>query len=226
MRLNKYLAEAGVSSRRQADVLIEAGRVHVNGKRVTRMGTIVDPEKDKIEVDGKPIEIVDKTVIYLLNKPKGVVTTSDDPEKRRTVLSFVPNHPRVFACGRLDVNTQGLVILTNDGDLCYQLTHPKFEHEKEYHVHGHTKTPKAAYEILKAGVVLPDGPVTIHKLELLKASGDRIELKISIHEGRNHIVRRLCAKAGIEVTSLERTRVGNYELGDLGPGKYKVVTSN
>lgn len=223
MRLNKYLSEAGVSSRRQADVLIEAGRVHINGKKVIKLGTTVEVG-DKVEVDGKPVENAGKRVIYLLNKPKGVVTTSDDPQRRKTVLDFVPNHPRVFACGRLDVNTQGLVILTNDGDLCYRLTHPKFEHEKEYHVHGHTKTPKAAYEILKAGVILPDGPVTIHKLELLKASGDRIELKIAIHEGRNHLVRRLCAKAGIEVVSLTRTKVGQYELGDLGPGKYKSVT--
>lgn len=223
MRLNKYLANAGVCSRRQADNFIEKGRIRVNSIVVKRLGTLIEPETDKVEVDGKPIQLSSNHLIYLLNKPKGVVTTADDPERRKTVLDFVPKYPRVFPCGRLDVNTQGLVILTNDGTLCYQLTHPKFEHEKEYLIHGKTKTPKAAYEILKSGVTLPDGPAKIDKLELLKASGDQIELRITIHEGRNHLVRRICAKAGIEVTNLTRIKIGKYELGDLGPGKYKLI---
>jgi pseudouridine synthase len=224
MRLNKYLASAGICSRRQADTYIEAGRIRLNGKTITKLGTTIDAETDQIEVDGKPVKLNANHVVYILNKPKGVVTTADDPEKRKTVLDFVPRFPRVFPCGRLDVNTQGLIVLTNDGTLCYQLTHPKFEHEKEYLIHGNTKTPKAAFEILKNGVVLPDGPVTVHKLELLKASGNQIELLIAVHEGRNHLVRRMCAKAGIEVTNLTRTKLGKYELGDLGPGKYRTIT--
>ena len=117
----------------------------------------------------------------------------------------------------------GLVILTNNGELCYQLTHPKFEHEKEYVVEGTSHSTEAAIKILQAGVVLPDGPVKIHSLNIIKRSCKKVKFNLVIHEGRNRIVRRMCAKAGIEVINLTRIRVGKYELGDLAPGEYKVI---
>lgn len=224
MRLNKFLASCGLSSRRGADELIAGGRVKINGQLVSELGIKVDPEKDQVTVDGKPVEAAAKNVVYLLNKPKGVVTTADDPEGRKTVLSFVPKLPRVFPCGRLDHNTMGLVILTNDGNLCYQLTHPKFEHQKEYIVEGTTKTPQAALnELEEKKIILKDGPVAIDELKLIKMGKDKLSFFITIHEGRNHLVRRICAAVGIEVANLTRIRVGQYELGDLKPGEYKLV---
>jgi len=117
----------------------------------------------------------------------------------------------------------GLVILTNDGNLCYQLTHPKFEHKKEYIVHGRSKTPEAALEIIRRGVRLADGPIKVDELVVIKISHQKIEFKVTIHEGRNHLVRRLCAAVGIELDSLTRVRIGDYELEDLAPGKYRQV---
>lgn len=223
MRLNKYIATSGIASRRHADELIKLGEVKINGEVVREMGIRVDVDKDIVEVSGKKIKVDHPTIIYLLNKPRGVVTTADDPNHKKTVLDLVPAIPRVFPCGRLDEDTQGLVILTNDGTLCYQLTHPSFEHQKEYIVHGQTKDPMTAFDRLKKGVRLNDGPVAIDKLELGRVSGQKIELFITIHEGRNRIVRRLCAAVGIEITTLTRIRVGKYELGDLAPGKWKIA---
>ena len=223
MRLNKYLSAAGVASRRHADELIKLGQIKVNGKVVTEMGIKVDVDKDVVTISGRKIELAPKIVTYLLNKPRGIITTAEDPEHRQTVLDLVPKEPRVFPCGRLDENTMGLVILTNDGNLCYQLTHPKFEHKKEYIVHGRSKTPEAALDIIRRGVRLKDGPAKVDNLEVIKISHEKMEFKITIHEGRNHLVRRLCAAVNIELDSLTRVRVGDYELGDLAPGKYTVV---
>lgn len=223
MRLNKFLATAGVASRRHADELIKLGQVKINGKVTKEMGIKVDVSKDIVTVDNHKVDLEPKTVTYLLNKPRGVISTAEDPEGRKTVLDLVPKVPRVFPCGRLDENTMGLVILTNDGNLCYQLTHPKFEHKKEYLVHGHSKTPESALEIIRRGVRLKDGPIKVDDLEVIRISHDKVEFKVTIHEGRNHLVRRLCAAVGIEIDSLTRLRVGDYELGDLAPGKYRIV---
>lgn len=223
MRLNKFIANAGVASRRAADELIASGQVKVNSQVVTEFGTKVDPEKDTVEINSRKISVGKDTVTYLLNKPRGVVTTASDPEGRSTVMDYVPKQPRVFPCGRLDEETQGLVILTNDGNLCYQLTHPKFEHQKEYIVHGTAKDPVGAFEKIKQGVTLTDGPVAIDQLTLGRVHGKKIDFRITIHEGRNRIVRRLCAAVGLEIATLTRLRVGKYELGDIEPGKYLIV---
>lgn len=223
MRLNKYLATAGVASRRHADELIKLGQVKVNGQIVTEFGVKIDPEKDTVEVSGKKIQLAQTIVVYLFNKPRGVITTADDPEGRKTVLDFVPKSPRVFPCGRLDEDTQGLVILTNDGNLCYQLTHPKFEHQKEYLIHGHCPKPEAALEKIRRGLNLSDGPIKVDELVPLKIKGEKVEFTVTIHEGRNRLVRRLCAAVGIEIDNLTRYRVGKYELGNLGPGEYKQI---
>ena len=149
MRLNKFIAESGIASRRKADELIRNGLVKINGTVCENLGTVIDENKDSIEVENKPISLVTQRVIYLLNKPRGVVTTASDPEHRQTVMDFVPDSPRVFPCGRLDVDTMGLVVLTNDGNLCYQLTHPRFEHQKEYRVVGRSKDPQRSWEKLQ-----------------------------------------------------------------------------
>ena len=223
MRLNKYLASAGVSSRRGADQLIESGQVKINHQVVRELGTVIDPVKDVIKVKGRVVRPESEFVTYLLNKPRGVVTTASDPLGRKTVLEFLPKTPRVFPCGRLDADTQGLVILTNDGNLCYELTHPKFEHQKEYLVHGEAKNPEDALDKIRRGVVLKDGSIKPDRLTLIKSGREKMEFSVIIHEGRNRIIRRLCAAVGIEIKTLTRLRVGNYELGDLAPGEYKKV---
>lgn len=223
MRLNKYIAEHSQYSRRKADQLITSGAVKINGQVCKVLATFINAEKDIVEVEGKLLGEKSAKIIYLLNKPKGVVTTSDDPHGRKTVLQLVPKNPKVFACGRLDAETMGLVILTNDGNLCYQLTHPKFEHEKEYLVEGRCTAPQIAVKRLLSGVRLKDGPAKADKVEILKASGNIIKLLVTIHEGRNHLVRRLCGAVNIELLHLTRLRVGHYELGDLAPGKYKTA---
>jgi len=225
MRLNKYLAAAGVASRRQADELIKLGQVKINGQVVTELGVQVDESSDKVEVNGQAVKIEVTVVTYLLNKPRGVVTTTDDPDGKKTVMALVPTEPRVFPCGRLDADTQGLVVLTNDGDLCYQLTHPKFEHQKVYLVEGTCRDPQGAAAKLKAGVKLSDGLTKADEVKILKASGNKIELLLTIHDGRNRIVRRMSAAVKIELTALTRTRLGQFELGDLKPGEYKMVAA-
>lgn len=216
----------GIASRRKADELIKSGKVKVNGKVVTEMGVMIKPEKDKIEVLGEAMDQSKQEITtYILNKPKGVVTTTDDPQGHKTVLDFVPAHPRVFPCGRLDAETMGLVLLTNDGNLCYQLTHPKFEHKKTYFVEGICRNPKFATDKLKAGTInLADGDAKIDAIEVLKSSGNKLNFFITIHEGRNRIVRRICAKLGIEVANLTRTQLGDYSLEGIAPGKFKKIS--
>lgn len=223
MRLNHFLATSGIASRRHADELIKSGQVKLNGLVVREMGLKVNADEDVVEISGKKVELEKTTVTYLLNKPRGVISTADDPEHRRTVLDLVPKSPRVFPCGRLDEDTMGLVILTNDGNLCYQLTHPKFEHQKEYVVHGHAKDPNGSLEKIRRGVRLKDGFIKADHLEIIKITKDKVEFKITIHEGRNRLVRRLCSQVGIELDNLTRIRIGDYQLGDLTPGKYRLV---
>lgn len=223
MRINKFIAEAGVASRRKAEELVSSGQVKVNDKVCRELATIINPDKDTVSVNGKIIKPVSQRVVYLLNKPRGVVTTADDPEHRQTVIDFVPNEPRVFPCGRLDAETMGLVVLTNDGNLCYQLTHPKFEHRKEYRVVGTSKNPQDSWGRLQRPIKLKDGPVTIDTLKLQSIHHHKINFAITIHDGRNRIIRRLCSEVGIEVSQLTRTKLGHFELGDLEPGKYKTA---
>lgn len=221
MRLNKFIASTGHTSRRGADVLISENKVKLNGQVVTDFSTQIDPSKDKVEIAGKVITVEEEKVVYLLNKPRGVVTTATDPQGRQTVLDFVPKTPRVFPCGRLDEDTMGLVILTNDGNLCYQLTHPKFEHQKEYRVTGHGPRIETSWEKLQQKIVLKDGPVKIDHLRLHKINKEKIDFTITVHEGRNRLVRRICSHVGIEVDKLTRIRVAHYTLEGIEPGRFK-----
>ncbi|MBI2448024.1 rRNA pseudouridine synthase [Candidatus Microgenomates bacterium] len=231
VRLNKFLASSGVSSRRGAEELMKNSQVSVNGVVVTEMGFQVDTEQDRIFVGGKQVQMEGEKVYYLLNKPVGYITTSLDPFGRKKAVDLVPKNPRVFSVGRLDHDTSGALLFTNDGDLANKLTHPRYEKEKEYLVSGRFKIQDSRFknigsirnEFIK-GVELKEGLAKADKVEIVKESGDRVELKIVLHQGWNRQIRRMCEVLGLEVLSLKRIRFGHLSLGDLGKGRYKKLT--
>jgi 23S rRNA pseudouridine2605 synthase len=218
-RLQKVLARAGIGSRRVCEELIAEGKVTVNGT-VAELGRRVDAELDKVAVDGVPISVREGLVHYLLNKPAGVVTTASDPQGRRTVVELVPDEPRVFPVGRLDYETEGLLILTNDGDLTHRLTHPSYGVEKEYLAEVEGTPSRAAVRMLREGVELEDGPTAPAKASLQPPS----LLTITIHEGRNRQVRRMCDAIGHPVKRLVRTRIGPITDRTLKPGEWRELT--
>ncbi len=215
-RLQKVLARAGLGSRRSCEALIAAGRVTVNGA-VAVLGARVDPEHDRIEVDGVPIGVRAGLVHYLLNKPRGVVTTAHDPQGRPTVVSLVPPEPRVHPVGRLDADTEGLLLLTNDGELTHRLTHPSFGVEKEYLAEVRGEPGRAALRRLREGVDLEDGRTSPAKVGRVAPN----LLRITIHEGRNRQVRRMCEAVGHPVVRLVRTRIGPVTDRTLRPGRWR-----
>lgn len=224
-RLQKYLSGCGVASRRKAEEFIAAGRVKVNGIVVTQPGSTVN-EGDTVFVDGKLVKPADQKIYYLFNKPKGVITTSVDELGRKTVLDFLPKSQRVVVCGRLDATSRGLVILTNDGELCDRLTHPKYEHEKEYQVEATINNGPAIEERfnkLESGVKLEDGVTAPAKIRDVHRSGMRIKFTIVIHEGKNRQIRRMCSAVGLDVVDLFRARISKAKLGNLPVGKWKMV---
>ena len=217
-RLQKVLAAAGIGSRRVCEDLIADGRVEVNGVPA-ELGRRVDPEADRITVDGVPIGIRPGLVYYLLNKPAGVVSTASDPQGRPTVTELVPAEPRVFPVGRLDAATEGLLLLTNDGELTHRLTHPSFGVEKEYlaSVEG---TPRPGdIRRLREGVELEDGMTAPAKVSQVAPD----ILRITIHEGRNRQVRRMTEAVGHPVRRLVRTRIGPLRTGSLRPGEWRTL---
>ena len=218
-RLQKILAQAGLGSRRACEELIAAGRVRVNGARAS-LGDRADPETDAIEVDGAAIGVRQGLVHYLLNKPTGVVTTADDPQGRPTVVDLVPADTRVYPVGRLDADTEGLLLLTNDGELAHRLTHPSFGVDKEYLAEVEGTPSRGAVRRLREGVELEDGVTAPAKVSLV----DPHTLRITIHEGRNRQVRRMCAAVGHPVRRLVRTRIGPLAERRLAPGEWRALT--
>jgi 23S rRNA pseudouridine2605 synthase len=215
-RLQKVLARAGFGSRRVCENLIEDGRVTVN-LEVAELGRRVDVHHDQVVVDGTPVGVLPGLVYYLLNKPAGVVTTASDPEGRQTVVELVPDEPRVFPVGRLDAASEGLLILTNDGVLTQQLSHPSHGVDKEYlaEVEGHPSA--GAVRALREGVVLDDGPTSPAKVSLVAPD----VLRIVIQEGRNRQIRRMCDVIGHPVVRLVRTRIGPVADRQLRPGSWR-----
>ena len=220
-RLQKVLARVGIGSRRACEDLIAEGRVTVDGE-VAVLGRRVDVETALIELDGAPIGVRPDLVHYLLNKPAGVVTTADDPQGRPTVVGLVPAEPRVFPVGRLDVDTEGLLLLTNDGDLAHRLTHPSFGVEKEYVVELEGSPSRAALRRLREGVELDDGTTAPARAALLEPS----VVRLTVHEGRNRQVRRMCDAVGHPVVRLIRTRIGPLADRSLAPGAWRELTGD
>jgi 23S rRNA pseudouridine2605 synthase len=219
-RLQKVLAQRGVGSRRACEELIAAGRVQVNGE-VAVLGRRVDPGTDRVTVDGVAVSVEPGLVYYLLNKPAGVVTTAADTHGRPTVTGLVPPEPRVHPVGRLDADSEGLLLLTNDGDLTYRLTHPAFGVEKEYLVVVDGTPRPGAVRRLREGVDLEDGRTAPARVAAVGPNG----LRITIHEGRNRQVRRMCAAVGHPVRRLVRTRIGPLRISALAPGEWRELTS-
>lgn len=225
MRLQKFLASAGIASRRACEKLIEAGKVSVNGEVITQLGTTVDPLKDQVCYEGKAVKLVEEKVYLLLNKPPGYVTTAKDQFGRPTVLDLVSEAgQRVFPVGRLDYNTSGLLILTNDGDLTLQLTHPRHEVYKTYVATVSGAISDEALKLLETGVVLEDFKTSPAKVKLIKREAQHSLVELSIREGKYRQVRRMMEAVGYPVESLQRIAIGKINLSGLREGSYRTLS--
>lgn len=227
IRLQKLLATSGVASRRKCEELMLAGEVEVDGEVITRLGTKVDPRVAVIKVSGKRLPPVSEHVYLVLNKPRGVVSTMSDPEGRKTLTDLVRDRPeRLFHVGRLDTDTSGLLLLTNDGDFAHRMAHPSFEVEKTYVAEVTGRIAKGTVADLIAGVTLEDGPVTVRRARVIDTAAEKSIIELVIHEGRNRIVRRLLDQVGHPVRQLSRTRFGPIELGTLGSGTLRELSDD
>jgi len=222
-RLQRVLAEHGVASRRKAEELIRAGRVSVDGTVVREMGVRVDPERQEIRVDGRPLR-PERRRYLLLHKPSGFITTTSDERGRPTVRDLVQVPERVVPVGRLDRDSAGLLLLTNDGDLVYRITHPRHELEKEYEVLVDGFPPPDVVELLRQGVSIGGRPVSVRRVEAVRTEEAGTVFRVVIHEGRNRIVRRMFERVGYPVLRLIRTRVGPLRLEGLAPGSWRDLT--
>lgn len=224
IRLNKYLADAGICSRREADKLIESGVVMINGKIVTQLGTKVN-RTDKVQYGGETLKR-EKLRYVLLNKPKDFITTSDDPQNRKTVMNLVEKActERIYPVGRLDRNTLGLLLFTNDGDLAKKLTHPKHNIKKVYHVFLDKPMTKNDMIILAGGVDLDDGKIQPDKIAYVTGENDKTQIGVELHSGKNRIVRRMFEHFGYRVIKLDRVFFAGITKKDLPRGKWRMLT--
>ena len=225
IRLQKVLATAGIGSRRACEALIDQGRVEVDGKLVTEQGMRVDPRTAVVRVDGERVPTAPDTAVYAFNKPKGVISTMSDDEGRPCVGDWVAGRTeRLFHVGRLDADTEGLLLLTNDGELANRLGHPSYEVDKTYvaTVRGQVLPP--VLRALREGVELEDGMARADAARIMQKAPDRTLVELVIHEGRNRIVRRMMAEVGYPVTDLVRTRIGPIHLGQQRPGIIRAIT--
>ena len=225
IRLQKLLAQSGVASRRKCEELMLEGHVEVDGEVVTRLGTKVDPRTAVIRVDGKRLPPMSPHVYLVLNKPRGVVSTMSDPEGRRTLSDFVADRPeRLFHVGRLDTDTEGLILLTNDGDFAHRMAHPSYEMDKTYVAEVAGQVTKATVREVLDGVTLEDGPVEVSSCKVVSSHGGKSIVELVIHEGRNRIVRRLLDAVGHPVKRLTRTAIGPVRLSGLRKGELRDLT--
>jgi len=224
IRLQKFLADAGVASRRASEKLISEGKVKVNGKIINQQGIKVNPDKDIIEYNSKVITLKQKFVYYMLNKPVKVVSTVSDEKNRTTVIDLIKSKERIFPIGRLDYMSSGLLLLTNDGDLTYKLTHPKHHINKKYIVTVTPKPTKNKIDILQKGVDLGIYKTSECKITLLNENGPKAKYEVIIHEGKNRQIRNMFKFINSEVISLKRVAIGNIKIGKLKPGEYRQLT--
>jgi 23S rRNA pseudouridine2605 synthase len=224
-RLQKILSSAGVASRRASEELISAGRVTVNGSRA-ELGDRADPTTAEIYVDGERI-VTDKSRVYLaINKPRGVVSTMDDERGRAALADFLPpGTRRVYHVGRLDADSEGLLLLTNDGDLAHKLMHPAYGVQKTYLCHVQGPIPRGLGRELRAGIELEDGPASADSFRIVESEGRNVLVEVVVHEGRKHIVRRMLAEVGHPVSRLIRVAIGPVKLGDLRSGRTRRLTA-
>lgn len=226
LRLQKFLAHAGVASRRKSEELITSGRVKVNGKIITRLGTKIDPERDRVLVDEYEVTSTEDKVYYIINKPPGYVTTTNDEMDRPTVFDFFDCDKRIYPVGRLDKDTRGLLLLTNDGIIVYRLTHPSFEVPKTYEAWVKGKMKNSTLKKLTAGIKLEDGFSKPKNIEKLAIKGNKTLIKITLIEGRKRQVRRMLKNIGHPVDDLVRIKFANLHLGELPQGQYRKLTKN
>jgi 23S rRNA pseudouridine2605 synthase len=225
MRLNKYLAHCGVTSRRHADEIISAGRVKVNGETVSELGVIVDEEFDRIEVDGNQVKLPQAHTYVALNKPRGVIVTAKDERGRDTVRSLLRGlRTRVNHVGRLDQDSEGLLLLTNDGELAFRLTHPKYEIAKTYRVIVSGQIQPTELSRFSEGIELDDGHIGKAEAKTLQGDTETTVLKITLREGRKREIRQMCKALGHPVKTLQRLEFGGIELGKLPPGQWRYLT--
>ncbi|MFN2536554.1 MAG: pseudouridine synthase [Mycobacteriales bacterium] len=225
IRLQKVLAAAGLGSRRACEELIDAGRVSVDGEIVREQGRRVDPESAVVHVDGMRVTTASNRVYLALNKPKGMVSAMSDSEGRPTVGDLVVGRrERLFHVGRLDADTEGLLLLTNDGELAHRLSHPSFSVPKTYLAQVIGPVQRDVGKRLRAGVLLEDGPVKVDSFRLIDSAANKVLVEVVLHEGRKHIVRRLLAEVGHPVQSLVRTAIGPVQLGSQRAGKLRALT--
>jgi 23S rRNA pseudouridine2605 synthase len=221
MRLNKFLAQAGISSRRGADLLIQSGRITVNGVKIRKLGIVIDEKKDEIRVDGKKVSLPEKFIYLLLNKPKGYLCTVKDSFGRPTVMDLVGRDKKIFPVGRLDLDTEGVLLLTNHGELAYRLTHPKFQVEKTYVVTVKGVINEKILEKFHKGIKLEDGNIAKGEGKILKIERDNSVFELKLREGRKREIKRMCKAVGLSVANLVRTGFANLTARNLKPGAWR-----
>ena len=225
MRLNKFLASAGIASRRKCDQLIQEGLVSVNGKVVSELGTVINEKKDKVVYEGRQISLPSSFVYIKLNKPKGYACTAKDEKGRKTIYDLLPQGERLFSIGRLDYDTEGLIILTNDGDFANKVAHPRYSVDKEYHVTIEGQIKESELAVLRKGVVIDGERMPSAKVEFLSSNGKTTKLSVVIDEGMNRQVRRMFEAIGKTIKLLKRVRIGNVKLGGVKRGDFRDLTT-
>ncbi|MBE5758602.1 MAG: rRNA pseudouridine synthase [Clostridiales bacterium] len=224
MRIAKFMAQAGAASRRASEELIREGRVRVNGVVISDLGHEVDPENDSVYLGRKKLTLAENKIYLMFNKPPGCVSTCADEAGRKTVLDYIDTKERIYPIGRLDFNSEGLLLLTNDGDLSYRLTHPSHEVQKRYFVIIPSAISQQELSALSRGVIIDDKKTAPAKVKVTKSEEAKTELTITIHEGRNRQVRKMFEAIGKKVIFLKRISIGKINLGELKKGKYRPLT--
>lgn len=225
MRLNKFLASAGVASRRKCDELLQQGLISVNGQVVSELGTVINEKKDKVFYEGRQVLLPSSFVYIKLNKPKGYACTAKDEKGRKTIYDLLPREERLFSIGRLDYDTEGLIILTNDGDFANKVAHPRYSVDKEYHVTIEGQIKESELAVLRKGVVIEGQRMPSAKVEFLSNDGKNTKLSVVIDEGMNRQIRRMFEAIGKSIKLLKRVRIGNVRLGGVKRGDFRDLTT-